>query len=41
MSDYGINATDSLTEIGTDKVVVTGQTFARVLRHAGPGATIR
>lgn len=28
--NYGINATYSLTEIATGKVVVTGQTFARV-----------
>jgi LPS-assembly lipoprotein len=30
IEDYGINATYSMTEIGTGKVVVTGQTFARV-----------
>ena len=30
VENYGINATYTLTEIGTDKVVVTGQTFARV-----------
>jgi LPS-assembly lipoprotein len=30
VENYGINATYSLTEIGTGKVVVTGQTFARV-----------
>ncbi len=30
VENYGINATYSLTEIATGKVVVTGQTFARV-----------
>ena len=30
IENYGINATYSLTEIATGKVVVTGQTFARV-----------
>jgi LPS-assembly lipoprotein len=30
VENYGLNATYSLTEIGTGKVVVTGQTFARV-----------
>src|SRR5439155_7617931 len=30
VENYSINATYTLTEIGTDKVVVTGQTFARV-----------
>ena len=30
IENYGINATYSLTEIATNKVVVTGQTFARV-----------
>jgi LPS-assembly lipoprotein len=30
VENYGINATYSLTEIATNKVVVTGQTFARV-----------
>jgi LPS-assembly lipoprotein len=30
IENYGINATYSLTEIATAKVVVTGQTFARV-----------
>lgn len=30
IENYGINATYSLTEIATKKVVVTGQTFARV-----------
>ncbi len=30
VENYGINATYSLTEIGTGRVVVTGQTFARV-----------
>ena len=30
MENYGINATFTLTEIATGKVVVTGQTFARV-----------
>jgi LPS-assembly lipoprotein len=30
VENYGINATYSLTEIGTGNVVVTGQTFARV-----------
>ena len=30
IEDYGINAAYSLTEIATGKVVVTGQTFARV-----------
>jgi LPS-assembly lipoprotein len=30
IEDYGINATYSLTEIATGKVVVTGTTFARV-----------
>jgi LPS-assembly lipoprotein len=30
MENYGINATYSLTEIATGRVVVTGQTFARV-----------
>jgi LPS-assembly lipoprotein len=30
IEEYGINATYSLTEIATNKVVVTGQTFARV-----------
>jgi LPS-assembly lipoprotein len=30
VENYGLNATYSLTEIATGKVVVTGQTFARV-----------
>ncbi len=30
IENYGINAAYSLTEIATGKVVVTGQTFARV-----------
>src|SRR4051794_39658091 len=30
IENYGINATYSLTEIATGKIVVTGQTFARV-----------
>src|SRR5581483_4539036 len=30
IENYGINATYSLTEIATGKVVLTGQTFARV-----------
>src|SRR5207245_9181046 len=30
VENYGINATYTLTEIGTGKVVVTGTTFARV-----------
>jgi LPS-assembly lipoprotein len=30
VENYGINATYSLTEIATGRVVVTGQTFARV-----------
>ena len=30
IENYGINATYSLAEIATNKVVVTGQTFARV-----------
>jgi len=30
IENYGINVTYSLTEIATNKVVVTGQTFARV-----------
>jgi LPS-assembly lipoprotein len=30
IENYGINATYSLTEIATGRVVVTGQTFARV-----------
>jgi LPS-assembly lipoprotein len=30
IENYGINATYSLTEIATGKVVVTGQTFSRV-----------
>src|SRR5947209_19444535 len=30
IENYGLNATYSLTEIATGKVVVTGQTFARV-----------
>jgi LPS-assembly lipoprotein len=30
IENYGINATYSLTEIATNKTVVTGQTFARV-----------
>ena len=30
VENYGINATYSMTEIATGKVVVTGQTFARV-----------
>ena len=30
IENYGLNATYSLTEIATKKVVVTGQTFARV-----------
>jgi LPS-assembly lipoprotein len=30
VENYGINATYSLTEIGTGKIVVTGTTFARV-----------
>jgi LPS-assembly lipoprotein len=30
IEEYGINATYTLTEIATNKVVVTGQTFARV-----------
>jgi LPS-assembly lipoprotein len=30
IENYGINATYSLTEIATNRVVVTGQTFARV-----------
>ena len=30
IENYGITATYSLTEIATGKVVVTGQTFARV-----------
>jgi LPS-assembly lipoprotein len=30
VENFGLNATYSLTEIGTGKVVVTGQTFARV-----------
>jgi LPS-assembly lipoprotein len=30
VENYGINATFTLTEIATGKVVVTGQTFARV-----------
>jgi LPS-assembly lipoprotein len=30
VENYGINASYSLTEIATGKVVVTGQTFARV-----------
>jgi LPS-assembly lipoprotein len=30
IENYGINATYSLTEIATNKIVVTGQTFARV-----------
>jgi len=30
IEEYGINANYSLTEIATNKVVVTGQTFARV-----------
>jgi len=30
VENYGLNATYSLTEIGTGKVVVTGETFARV-----------
>ena len=30
IENYGINASYSLTEIATAKVVVTGQTFARV-----------
>ena len=30
IENYGINASYSLTEIATGKVVVTGQTFARV-----------
>ena len=30
IENYGINASYSLTEIATNKVVVTGQTFARV-----------
>jgi LPS-assembly lipoprotein len=30
VENYGINATYSLTEIATNKTVVTGQTFARV-----------
>jgi LPS-assembly lipoprotein len=42
VENYGINATYSLTEIATGKVVVTGTTFARVsLRHPRPGATVR
>ena len=30
VENYGINATYTLTEIATNKIVVTGQTFARV-----------
>jgi len=30
VENFGLNATYSLTEIGSGKVVVTGQTFARV-----------
>jgi LPS-assembly lipoprotein len=30
VENFGLNATYSLTEIGTGKVLVTGQTFARV-----------
>jgi LPS-assembly lipoprotein len=30
IENYGINATYSLTEIATAKIVVTGQTFSRV-----------
>ena len=30
VENYGINATYSLTEVASGKVVVTGQTFARV-----------
>jgi LPS-assembly lipoprotein len=30
VEDYGINATYTLTEIATGKIVVTGQTFSRV-----------
>ena len=30
IENYGINATYTLTEIATGKIVVTGQTFARV-----------
>ena len=30
VEDYGINATYTLTEVATGKIVVTGQTFSRV-----------